>query len=57
MSKVDTTRWVVVIRGGSWARCYGIFDSYDEVIAWVRENQFDPEDAHIHPIMDAVRKP
>lgn len=44
--------WIVVIgrHEWSWAKCYGPFASYDAVMAWVRANQFDVEDAHAYPV-------
>lgn len=46
-------RWIVVIGAGVWAKCYGPFQSYDDVMGWVRINQFNPEDAHPHPVTAA----
>jgi hypothetical protein len=42
--------WVVVIGSGVWAKYYGLFTSHDAVMAWVRANQFDVEDAHAYPV-------
>jgi len=33
-------QWVVIIGRGSWAKCYGPFQSYDECIHWAKQNQF-----------------
>lgn len=41
---------VVVIGDGSWAKCYGPFVYYDDVIVWLRANQFVVEDAQIYPV-------
>jgi hypothetical protein len=47
-------RWIVVIGSGAWAKCYGPFPSHDAVMAWVRKNQFDVEDAHPYPVNEVV---
>jgi hypothetical protein len=44
------TDWIVVIGCGVWAKCYGIFATYDATMAWVRANQFDVEDASVYPV-------
>jgi hypothetical protein len=44
------TTWIVVIGSGAWAKCYGPFTSYEAVMAWVRANQFDVDDAQTYPV-------
>jgi hypothetical protein len=46
--------WIVVIGSGSWAKCYGVFESHDAVMVWVRANQFNVEDANAYPVNDVA---
>lgn len=44
-------QWVVVIPQGSWTRCYGLFESYDACVGWLRANQHHPSDVGIYPVV------
>lgn len=46
----ETNRWVVVVTRGVWARCYGIFPSYDASVLWADQNQYEPGEREIYPI-------
>jgi hypothetical protein len=43
-------KWVVIVPRKSFTKCYGLFASHDLAMAWVRANQFDPEDVQIYPV-------
>lgn len=53
----DANSWIVVIGSGVWAKCYGRFVSHDAVMAWVRANQFEVENAHAFPVNLPIAAP
>jgi hypothetical protein len=46
--------WIVIIGSGAWAKCYGLFASYDAAVEWARLNQFEADDTHIYPVNGAT---
>lgn len=48
--------WVVTVSSGVWAQTYGFFDTHDEVVAWLRANQFEVAECQIAPVKQ-VRPP
>lgn len=47
----DERAWVIVVGKGSWAKCHGLFASYDDVIDWAKRNQFTEADAYeVYPL-------
>jgi hypothetical protein len=42
----------VIIGRGVWAKCYGVFPTYDACMVWARANQFEIEDVRLYPVND-----
>jgi hypothetical protein len=47
--------WIVIVGSGAWAKCYGVFASYEAAIEWARINQFDRANVHAYPITNPAR--
>lgn len=43
-------KWIVLVGEKSWTKCYGLFESDDACVVWLRANQFDVQDAQIYPV-------
>jgi len=46
--------WIVVVGRGSFASCYGVFQSYDDTVWWLKTNGFTAADNDIYPIRRAA---
>ncbi len=46
--------WIVVVGEGSWQKCHGVFDSYDDAIWWMKQNQFITSDSLVLPVNRAA---
>lgn len=51
------SEWVVIVPKGSAAKCYGLFDSYDLALAWVRRNELKVKDVQCHPLNHDEHEP
>jgi hypothetical protein len=52
---MDGSRWICIVGPLSWAKCYGIFDSYESAMVWIRTHQI--EEAYVYPVNAWELKP
>jgi hypothetical protein len=48
--------WVVIVGAGSFSSCYGLFDTYDDAVTWLRVNGWTPADCDVRPVQSVEEK-